>query len=93
MVPTPPSLQTIAVKRCRELEPDELIIIPSKSRPSLPEAAAAASAVQPPHPPSLPTQHPLLSADLLHSLQYFALLRKSSPTPFFFILFSFYFEV
>ncbi|XP_046449683.1 zinc finger protein ush-like isoform X4 [Daphnia pulex] len=80
MGPTPPPLQTIAVKRRRELEPDELIIIPSASRPSPPAtAAAAAAAVQPPHPPSLPTQHPLLSADLLHSLQYFALLRQSLP--------------
>jgi hypothetical protein len=94
MGPTPPPLQTIAVKRRRELEPDELIIIPSASRPSPPATAAAAAAVQPPHPPSLPTQHPLLSADLLHSLQYFALLRQSLPNgKNHQLLFYFYFSI
>ncbi|EFX83751.1 hypothetical protein DAPPUDRAFT_100387 [Daphnia pulex] len=77
MGPTPPTLQTISVERRWELKPDELIINPSASRPSPVAIAAAAAAVQPPHPPSLPTQHPMLSADLLHSLQYFALLRQS----------------
>ncbi|KAI9563178.1 hypothetical protein GHT06_010636 [Daphnia sinensis] len=74
--PPPPQPQTAtanmaaAVKRRREMEQDELIIVPSASRPSPPAQLTV---------PGLPTQHPLLSADLLHSLQYFALLRQSIP--------------
>lgn len=84
IAPTPPPPQQqatanmAAVKRRREIEQDELIIIPGASRPSPPAQLTV---------PGLPTQHPLLSADLLHSLQYFALLRQSIPngklTPFF----------
>ncbi|XP_045032757.1 zinc finger protein ush isoform X5 [Daphnia magna] len=76
IAPTPPPPQQqatanmAAVKRRREIEQDELIIIPGASRPSPPAQLTV---------PGLPTQHPLLSADLLHSLQYFALLRQSIP--------------
>jgi hypothetical protein len=84
--PTP--LQTVAVKRRREHEPD--VSIPGASRPS-PPATTAVQQQPPPPPPALPTQHPLLSADLLHSLQYFALLRQSLPNGKF--LFFFFFLV
>ena len=85
--PTP--LQTVAVKRRREHQPD--VSIPGASRPSPPATTAVQQQQPPPPPPALPTQHPLLSADLLHSLQYFALLRQSLPNGKFHFFFFFFF--
>ena len=72
--PPPPPPPPLAVKRRRDTDNSEGLTLPPPPPPPLP----------PPQQQQQPTalqvaQHQLLSADLLQSLQYFALLRQSLP--------------